>query len=208
MRRRSRPCLWGALAAVCAYPALATQVTVNVTTSAGAIAADTVVIFDPSDGMPPAGHSSAIIDQVNKKFVPHVSIVRTGTAVTFPNSDNIRHQVYSFSDAKTFTLKLYAGSPKQQVVFGKPGLVALGCNIHDTMIGFLGIVDTPFFGKVSDAGGVSLDLPAGRYKMRVWNPALASAVPAREIEVGASSMALALTVTLDPSPDTVADWPE
>jgi plastocyanin len=187
---------------------MATQVSVNVKTSAGARADDTLVIFDPLDGMPAAGHASAIIDQINKRFVPHVSVVRTGTAVTFPNSDNIRHQVYSFSDAKSFTLKLYAGSPKQQVVFDKPGLVVLGCNIHDTMVAFLGVVDTPFFGKVSDSGSVSLNLPAGRYKMRVWNPALASAVPAKEIEVAGAPLELALTITLDPSRDAVADWPE
>jgi plastocyanin len=208
MMRRSELCRWAALAFVCAHPALATQVTVSVQTSTGTAAADTLVIFDPLDGMPSTGHASAIIDQVNKKFVPHVSIVRTGTAVTFPNSDNIRHQVYSFSDAKNFTLKLYAGSPKQEVTFDKPGLVVLGCNIHDTMVAFVGVVDTPFFGRVSDAGSVSLNLPAGRYKMRVWNPALAGVAPAREIEVSASSLTLPLTLTLDPSRDTVADWPE
>ena len=205
---RSALCRLTALALLSAHPALATQVTVSVQTSAGAPATDTVVIFDPSGASPPTGRASAIIDQVNKKFVPHVSIVRTGTAVTFPNSDNIRHQVYSFSEAKNFTLKLYAGSPKQQVVFDKPGLVVLGCNIHDEMIGFLGVVDSPYFGKVSDAGGLSLDLPAGHYKVRVWNPALASAVPAREIDVGSSALPVPITVTLDPGRDTVADWPE
>lgn len=208
MMFRATRYLWTALALLSAHPALSTQVTVSVKTSAGAPATDTVVIFDPSGVTPPNEHASAIIDQVNKKFVPHVSIVRTGTAVTFPNSDNIRHQVYSFSDAKNFTLKLYAGSPKQQVVFDKPGLVALGCNIHDDMIAFLGVVDTPYFGKVSDAGALSLDLPAGHYAIRVWNPALAAAVPARGIDVGASPLPLPITVTLDPGRDTVADWPE
>lgn len=199
---------FGALALLFAHAVLAAQVTVSVKTAAGTPATDTLVMFDPADVTPPAGHASASIDQINKTFVPHVSIVRTGTAVTFPNSDNIRHQVYSFSDAKKFTLKLYAGSPKQQVVFDQPGLVALGCNIHDTMIGFLGVVDTPYFGKVSDAGTVALDLPAGRYRLRIWNPALAAAVPARTIEVDAAPLALSLAVTLDTNRDAVADWPE
>jgi plastocyanin len=200
--------LWSGVALLFAHAAVATQVTVSVQTSAGAPATDTLVIFDPSGSSPPVTRSSAIIDQVNKRFVPHVSIVRAGTAVTFPNSDNIRHQVYSFSEAKKFSLKLYAGSPKQEVVFDRPGLVVLGCNIHDSMIGFLGVVDTPYFGKVSDAGVLSHDLPAGHYKIRVWNPTLAAAVPAREIDVGNSAQALAITVTLDPGRDTVADWPE
>ena len=68
--------------------------------------ADTVIVLDPLDANPPASHETAIVDQINKTFVPRVSIVRTGTVVTFPNSDNIRHQVYSFSPAKEFTLKL------------------------------------------------------------------------------------------------------
>jgi plastocyanin len=198
----------GALALFCAHPAVATQVTVSVKTAAGAAATDTLVIFDPAGVMPPAGHASASIDQVHKTFVPHVSIVRTGTAVTLPNSDNIRHQVYSFSDAKKFNLKLYANASKQQVVFDKPGLVVLGCNIHDTMIGFLGVVDTPYFSKVSDEGGISLDLPAGRYRMRIWNPALAAAVPARDIDIGAAPLALSVVVALNPRSDAVADWPE
>jgi plastocyanin len=115
------------------------------------------VIFDPLDRTPPGGHASAVVDQVHKHFVPRVSVIRTGTAVTFPNSDNIRHQVYSLSDAKKFTLKLYAGSPKVEVLFDKPGLVVLGCNIHDSMVAFVAVVDTPYFGKVPDSGVLTLD---------------------------------------------------
>ena len=89
---------------------------------------------------------------MNKHFVPRVSVVRTGTAITFPNSDHIRHQVYSFSPAKAFTLKLYAGSPKTPVMFDHPGLVVLGCNIHDNMVAFMGVVDSPYFAKTDGLG--------------------------------------------------------
>ena len=65
---------------------------------------------------PPADHDAVVIDQLDKRFVPRVSVVRTGTAITFPNSDRIRHQVYSFSAAKTFSLKLYAGAPQTPVI--------------------------------------------------------------------------------------------
>jgi hypothetical protein len=116
--------------------------------------------------------------------------------------------VYSFSQAKKFNLKLYSGAAKQQVVFDTPGLVALGCNIHDTMIAFLAVVDSPYFGKVTEDGGLSLNLPAGHYTLHVWNPALAAAVPPREIDIDASPLPLPLTLTLDTGRETIADWPE
>src|SRR5580692_2161477 len=150
----------GLLGVLCAQGALAGVVTVSVTTPSGATAEDTVIVFDPLDATPAASHDAAIIDQVNKRFVPHVSVVRTGTTITFPNSDHIRHQVYSFSPAKTFDLKLYAGSPKTPVEFDRPGLVVLGCNIHDTMVAFVGVVDSPYFAKTSESGGAVLTLPA------------------------------------------------
>ena len=156
--RRSAAAL---LAMLCAQSALAGTVTVDVTTRPADSAADAVIVFDPLDAVTAPSHETAIIDQVNKRFVPRVSVVRTGTAVTFPNSDNIRHQVYSFSDAKKFTLKLYAGSPHTAVVFDQPGLVILGCNIHDSMVAYVGVVDSPYFAKLTDSGTTTLE-SAGR----------------------------------------------
>jgi plastocyanin len=196
-----------ALFALFAHAALGATVTVNVTTPSGAAAEDTVIVFDPLDTVPPASHEAATIDQINKTFVPRVSVVRTGTAVTFPNSDNIRHQVYSFSPAKEFSLKLYAGSPKTPIVFNKPGLVILGCNIHDNMIAFVGIVDSPYFAKIPASGTASLNLPAGHYRLRVWNPNLSAAVPAQEFTVSDSPLIVPVKVALQPASDTVAPWP-
>jgi plastocyanin len=196
------------LAILCAPAVNASPVTVKVTVSSGDPALETIVIFDPLDSTPPSKPAAAVIDQVNKRFVPRVSVVRTGTSVTFPNSDHIRHQVYSFSPAKTFSLKLYASSPAVEVVFDKPGLVVLGCNIHDTMVGFVGVADSPYFGKITGSAGVTLDLPAGRYRLRVWHPNLSAVVQApQEITVTEGAMAVPVTVTLDPSRDTVAAWP-
>ncbi|HEY4974295.1 MAG TPA: methylamine utilization protein, partial [Steroidobacteraceae bacterium] len=98
----------------------------------------------------------ATIDQVNRAFVPIDSVVQAGTAIEFPNSDNIRHSVYSFSPAKIFTLKLYAGKPSSPVVFDKPGVVVLGCNIHDSMVAWLLVVDTPFFARTDQNGVATL----------------------------------------------------
>jgi plastocyanin len=183
-------------------------VTVNVTTRAGAAAEDAVVVFYPLDAAPPATRDTAVIDQIDKRFVPHVSVVRTGTAITFPNSDRIRHQVYSFSPAKTFSLKLYAGSPNTPVIFDQPGLVVLGCNIHDNMLAFVGVVDSPYFAKTTGTGSASLNLPPGRYRLRAWHPHALAAVPAREISVAAAPLDIPLAIDVDTASTAVAAWPE
>ena len=114
---------------------------------------------------------TAIMDQVDKQFTPHVLAVRAGTTVSFPNSDNIRHHVYSFSEVKIFEHKLYSKDEKKTVLFDKPGIVVLGCNIHDSMVGYIYVADTPFF-SVSDArGNTAINmLPRGDYKLHIWHP--------------------------------------
>ncbi len=207
LHRQRRPTL-ALLTALCAQPVLAGMVTVDVTTRSAASAADTVIVFDPLDTNPAPSHDAAIIDQVNKQYVPRVSVVRTGTAITFPNSDHIRHQVYSFSPAKTFTLKLYAGSPHTAVTFEQAGLVLLGCNIHDNMVAYVGIVDSPYFAKLGDSGTATLNLPAGRYRLRAWHPHAVAAIPSREISVVAAPMTISVTIDVDSTATAVAAWPE
>ncbi|GLK88195.1 methylamine utilization protein [Pseudomonas turukhanskensis] len=113
---------------------------------------------------------TAIMDQVQKQFAPQVLAVHTSTKVTFPNSDNIRHHVYSFSPAKRFELRLYEGTPSEPITFDKPGVVVLGCNIHDWMVGYIYVTDDPWF-ATSDASGVAtLQLPAGKYNVTLWHP--------------------------------------
>jgi plastocyanin len=183
-------------------------VTVNITTQTGAAAGDAVVVFYPLDAAPAATRDTAVIDQINKSFVPRVSVVRTGTAITFPNSDRIRHQVYSFSPAKTFSLKLYAGSQKTAVSFDQPGLVVLGCNIHDNMIAFVGVVDSPYFAKTTDTGTASLNLPSGRYRLRAWHPNAVAAVPSRDITVASAPLNIPLAIDVDGTSTAVAAWLE
>jgi plastocyanin len=196
------------LGALLAHAAFASVVTVNVTTNTGDAAADTVIVFDPLDATPAASHDAAIIDQINKRFVPRVSVVRTGTTITFPNSDHIRHQVYSFSPAKTFNLKLYAASPPTPITFDHPGLVVLGCNIHDTMLAFVGVVDSPYFAKTSNSGAASVNLPAGRYRLRAWHPNALAAIPPRDITVAALPLSIPLAIDLGTTVNAAADWPE
>lgn len=162
-----------------------------VTDTNGQPVADAVVYATPRGGRAPARGASAermVMDQRNREFMPYVLAVQTGTPVYFPNSDNIRHHVYSFSPAKTFELPLYQGTPSAPVVFDKPGAVALGCNIHDWMVGYIYVVDTPWFATTGDNGNAGLTLPAGEYELRAWHPRLKGPADAtrRPVVVGAN----------------------
>jgi plastocyanin len=109
--------------------------------------------------------------QRNLQFDPFVLIVPVGANVSFPNHDPVRHQVYSFSPAKVFELKLYGRDDTRSVRFDKAGVVALGCNIHDNMVAFIKVVDTPFAAKTDDKGQATLKgLPAGQIQVRIWHP--------------------------------------
>ena len=181
------------LMALFASLAQAASVRVQVVDQAGAPVPDAVVYAMPAAGKPPATKpAGAIIDQVKRRFVPLVSVVQTGASVTFPNRDNIEHDVYSFSPAKRFELNLYHGIPANPVVFDKPGLVVMGCNIHDEMVSYLLIVDTPWFAK-TDAKGVAVidNLPADALKLTAWHSRLGdpNAQPTQKITVTADSSA-------------------
>ncbi|HQR03226.1 MAG: methylamine utilization protein [Proteobacteria bacterium] len=168
--RRIATFAWCA-ASVLALPGSAATLNVELRDSNGAPLVDGVVYALPRSGKVPAfQEASATIDQIQRQFVPLVSVIRTGTAVHFPNKDNIRHQVYSFSPAKTFELKLYSGRPAKPVIFDKAGLVVLGCNIHDQMIAYVQVVDTPWFGKTDASGMAHLEnLPDGEYEVHAWH---------------------------------------
>ncbi len=118
--------------------------------------------------------------QAAKQFSPAVTVVTTGTSILFPNNDTVRHHVYSFSPAKTFDLKLYAGVPANPVVFDKSGIAVLGCNIHDNMVAWVVVVDTPYFGKTDTQGLLTIDAPAGSYKLRTWHASLPTGAAAAE----------------------------
>jgi plastocyanin len=137
--------------------------------------ADAVVVAVPVDQparLPGKPREDAIF-QVDKEFVPRVSVVLAGTAVAFPNNDDVRHHVYSFSPAKRFELPLYQGTPPHPVVFDKPGVVVLGCNIHDWMVAYVYVSESPHYRLTGSDGRAALDdLPPRPYIVRVWHPQL------------------------------------
>ena len=131
----------------------------SVSDEAGRPVEDAVVVAVPTDGgvrVPPRPREG-IVDQVDQEFTPKVTAVLVGTPVRFPNHDNVRHQVYSFSPAKRFELPLYAGVPAEPVVFDKPGVVVLGCNIHDWMVGYVYVSESPYFAKTGKDGKALVD---------------------------------------------------
>ena len=134
-----------------------------------------MIVAPLTPGTPRAPPSAtAVMDQQNLAFVPRVLVVATGTSVSFPNSDSVSHQVYSFSPAKKFQLPLYKGARHPPVTFEREGLVVLGCNIHDTMAGYIYVTDAPFFGTTDAAGTLRLaGLPGGEYRLTLWSPLVA-----------------------------------
>jgi plastocyanin len=161
-----------------------------------------VAVYPVGKSFPPLKDTKAQIDQRGLSFVGQVLAVQTGTKVAFPNSDNVRHHVYSFSSAKTFELKLYSGNHASAVVFDKPGVVTLGCNIHDWMLGYVYVVDTPYFTKTDADGRATLtNLPEGDYELRVWHPRLSSAREfiSENLTLGGSPVQRSFNILLHPA---------
>jgi plastocyanin len=118
----------------------------------------------------PAPPLEAVMDQVNRAFEPDLLVVPVNSTVSFPNSDTVSHQIYSFSPAKRFQLPLYRGKQYPPVRFDQPGLVTLGCNIHDEMLAYVVVTDAPFFGRTAADGTWSAEVPSGGYRVAIWHP--------------------------------------
>jgi plastocyanin len=175
-----------ALLAATITSAPAAELTVTVVDRLNRPVADVVVTAMPTTPISasPSAPVSAIMDQRDLQFAPLVLAVAVGTSVDFPNSDTVSHQVYSFSPARKFQLPLYKGAHHPPVVFDKPGLVVLGCNIHDDMVGYIFVTDAPSFGTTDAQGLLHFDnLHAGDYTVRLWSPFITDAVELLHREV-------------------------
>jgi len=132
----------------------------------------------------PSAPISAILDQINLTFVPDIVVIPVGSTVEFPNTDSVSHQIYSFSPTKRFQLPLYHGKPYPPVHFDQAGVVTLGCNIHDRMVGYIVVTDATYFGR-TDAHGIwsATNVPRGTYHVSVWHPLLRDAADSLERDV-------------------------
>jgi plastocyanin len=150
---------------------LAADISVTVLTIDNKPLADAVVYVDTNQSLATKSLPMAIMDQQNKAFVPHVLAVPVGTTVDFPNTDSVNHYVYSFSDIKKFQFKLFKGDlEKHQMLFDRPGVVAIGCNIHDFMLGYIFVSPSNYVSVTNTAGQVRLNLPdKGDFKLAIWH---------------------------------------
>lgn len=163
---------WLALMALPA-PTLAAEISITVRDDNGPVPG-VVVALTGKEAVPPV---TTEIYQKDRRFHPKILIVPVGSTVDFPNRDNTQHHVYSFSPAKTFDLKLYAGRPEAPVVFDKPGIVELGCNIHDQMQAFVIVTNTSDIGRTDKNGQITLsaeteDVDGQTVAIKLWHPRL------------------------------------
>jgi plastocyanin len=189
-------------AAALAAPVSAASVEAIARDAKGAPIEDAVVWLMPKGGGAPPRRSTAQVAQKDRQFVPLVTVVQVGTPVNFPNQDPIRHHVYSFSAPKPFEIKLYVGTPVDPIVFDKPGEVVLGCNIHDHMLAYVYVVESPWFGKSGADGVVRIPgVPAGDYEARFWHFAQATPQVPQPVSLAndAAQAAPKFAVALKPS---------
>ena len=191
---------------------LAAAATAIAAFSAAASAAAVDIAVTDADGRPLAGavvflESPAAraavrplpayeIGQQARQFQPQVNVVTVGSEVRFPNRDTVRHHVYSFSPTKAFELKLYTGVEASPIAFDQPGIVVLGCNIHDGMVAWVLVVATPYHGVSGADGRIRLDVPAGSYRLRSWHNSLPTGAPPLDEALGVPASGAAASVRL------------
>lgn len=174
------------------------SVRVEIKDPKGAPVSDAVASLMPLDAppalTPPA--EPAVIVQDKEEYQPYVTAVVAGTRISFPNRDKVQHHVYSQSKAKPFEIPLYRGETPEPVRFDQPGVITLGCNIHDWMSAYVVVLATPHFAKSQDDGVVNLaTLPPGRYRLEVWHPRATQTVT-REVTIANDEASQAIAVTL------------
>ena len=158
-----------------ARPAESGGFTVRVVDEKGKPLAGVVVTLTPAGATPPRARIAGPyqVSQKDMAFHPFISVVPVGATVAFPNLDPFRHHVYSFSEAKPFELKLFGRGQSRSVTFDKPGIVAVGCNIHDSMSAYIVVAETALTAPTGGSGAVRFEnVPAGSARVEIWHPYL------------------------------------
>ncbi|WP_448212913.1 methylamine utilization protein [Colwellia sp. MEBiC06753] len=204
------------LIAVFTLQVSAQQLSVNVVTQEGKPLVGAVVeVFTKANNeqaqnevnIPPTASLTASMTQINKRFVPHILPVLKGTSVTFPNADDTKHHVYSFSPAKSFELKLYREELPTPILLDKPGIVAMGCNIHDWMSGYIYVAESPYFAQTDAHGHVEFTLTEQISAIKIWHPRFNEADVKRgqHLTLVGNEISFQLTQSLYPDQDIVVD---
>jgi plastocyanin len=174
---------------------------------------DAVIYATPLAGLSTTAPASAIVDQIDKLYVPFVSAIQAGATVSFPNKDDIKHHLYSVSAAKRFERPLYKGEKAAPVLFDKPGEVVLGCNIHDWMIAHILVLETPYSAVTNKSGRARITgMPAGDYAIRVWHPGMKDKKMAlnnpRKVNLGTTPVEVKFKISLRPKKMWAREKPE
>jgi len=190
-----------------ASPLAAAPFSARVVDSVGKPVRDAVVTLYPAGGAARAPHASGryVVSQQNLQFHPFLTIVPVGADVSFPNLDPTKHHVYSFSPAKRFELKLFAKDQSRTVHFDRPGVVALGCNIHDSMSAFIVVTDSAWTAR-TNAQGIAIfgDAPNAPARLTVWHPFLRAPGGIVEQPVTSAQRTANFSVKLSPPPPAMA----
>jgi len=195
----------GLLSALLCLPAAASaaELIAHIQDAAGRSVEDAVFFVQGASDEPfTPPFEPLMVDQIDKQFVPRVLPVLAGSKVSFPNKEKIHHHIYSFSKAKRFELPLYKDTSPEPVVMDKPGVVKLGCNIHDGMLGYILVLDNPHFAKTKSNGRARLALPPGEYQVAAWSERLKGPVEdtLQKITVGDEDVRLKFKLELTPAP--------
>lgn len=179
----------------------ATDVNVIVTDIKGNKFESAVVFFEPQfTQTQPMPSVDMIIDQRDKEFIPLVSAVQMGTKVFFPNNDKIRHHVYSFSKSKSFEIPLYGHVDPEPVLFDTPGVIPLGCNIHDWMNAYIFVSKTPYFSLSNKEGKAQIkNLPNGKYLAKLYHPSMKkwAEKAGKEVQVNKTMQTTPINLTVE-----------
>jgi len=183
-------------------PLWAAPLSVRVIDSAGHPVRDAVVALYPAGAARPARAAGRfVVSQQNLQFHPFLTIIPVGADVSFPNLDPTKHHVYSFSPAKKFELKLFARDQSRTVHFDKPGVVALGCNIHDQMSAFIVVTSSAWTARTNAQGTVTFgDAPNAPARLTVWHPYLRAPGGLLQQAVAAAQRSANFQVRLRPPP--------
>lgn len=184
-----------------ASASLAADVNLSFTDGDGAHVQDVVATLSASNGQnePVPAPVEVVVNQYRQSFDPLVTTVPVNSGVRFRNSDSFAHHVYSFSKAKAFEHRQPTRGVSDPEVLDKPGLIALGCNIHDHMLAYIYVSDTPFYGLSDKDGAVQLqDVPDGDYVLTIWHPRLKGKTIEKTVTVTGETMDLRETLDLKP----------
>lgn len=210
LRRAILAGLLGAQGIACAY---AGTLEVTVLDPADEPVPDVAVYVSYASGGPKTMPGTAVMDQKDTRFVPHMLVVQKGTSVEFPNSDVVAHHVYSFSKPNDFALALYKGDPHDPITFQHDGIVTLGCNIHDHMLAYIVVVDSDAYGKTGKDGRVAIDLDdtAKDATLHIWSPRIRDKKVSRAVSAASQAVTFTLEKKLRPAHDPgeeVLQWSE